>query len=502
MTQVSRQRIAKNTGFLYVRMLFLLFISLYTSRIVLEKLGVTDFGVYNVVGGLATMCSFFSTSLSNATERYLNIALGQKDYKKANEIFNQNLGIFILIALGTIILSETIIRWCIFDNLIIPADKWTAAQWVYQFTIGSLAVNLIGIVFVASIIANENMKIFSFVGIFDGVAKLVIAFLIGSFPIENLITYSSLLFIETCIVQLFYAFFCFKNFEECRLKIYWNKNLIREMFGFIGWNVLGTGIYMAKDAGVNVLMNIFYGPIVNAARAISLQVSTGVSSFTNNIFVAIRPQMVKAYSANELEELKRLFFESSKFPILLYWIICLPVMLTIVSLLNIWLLEVPPDATIFTLWVLADSMLAVLTNPTWTIALSTGKLKKYTLYGNGMLMLIFPLCWVAFSNGFPPVSAFIVIFFSRFLQVLATVFIISKQILFSMSEYFRKVIIPVLLVIVTSLLIMYPIKIWCYNVFTNSLILVGVISVTSLIINILIINFSILTISQRKMLNG
>lgn len=483
MAQISNKRIVKNTGFLYLRMLVLLFISLYTSRIVLEKLGVTDYGVYNVVGGVASLCAFFSSSLTNATERFLNVALGKKDYLSANNIFNQNFLIFTTLAAFVVLLAETVIRWWVFDRLDIPEDRHHAAFWVYQYTIFTVAVNLLGIVFMACIIANENMKIFSIVGILDGVLKLTIAFLINAFPVDNLISYAFMLFIETCIIQACYAAVCLSRYPECRLKFIFDMSLIKEMFGFIGWNAAGTGIYITKDTCVNILMNIFFGPVVNTSRAVALQVSGAVGSFTNNVFVAIRPQMVKAYAAKEMSELRVLFFRASKFSLLLFWFIALPVMLCINQILGIWLKVVPEYCAVFTVWVLADSMLAILTNPTWSIALASGKIKKYTLLGNGMLLIVLPLCYVAFHFGAPPVSAFIVIFLARCLQVISVVKIISPQLQYSFWVYIKTIISPVLLVIVSSLIITFPIKLWIDHLHIMPFLIVLIIGALCVIVN-------------------
>lgn len=478
-------------------MLGLLFISFYTSRVVLDKLGVTDYGIYNVVGGLAAMCAFFSSSLSNATERYLNMALGKKDFRLANEVFNQNLLVFILIALGVIVVAETVVRWTVFDSLVIPADKWHAAGWVYQFTILSLAVNLVGIVFLAAIIANERMKIFSIIGIVDGVIKLIIAFLIDVLPFEHLVSFAFMSFLEVCIVQGIYAIYCFRNFAECRVRLFWDRGLLRETFGFIGWNVFGTGIYMAKDTGVNILMNLFYGPVVNAARAVAVQVSNAVSNFTANIFTAVRPQMVKAYSAGEFDELESLFFKSSKFTILLFWVLCLPVMIAVDDLLSIWLADVPAWSGPFTVWVLADSMLAVLTHPTWSIALASGKLKKYTLFGNGMLLLAFPLCWIVFNAGASPVSAFIVIFAARLLQVISVVRITGTLLQFTPGLYLRRIALPVIGVIVVTGLLSLIFASWSRPMIESKLLFVIATGIFTVLLNLAVISAIALTSDER-----
>lgn len=500
MTQISNKRIAKNAGFLYIRMLALLFISLFTSRIVLEKLGVTDFGIYNVVGGVAALCAFFSTSLSNATERYLNVALGHKDYSLANRIFNQNILLFAGITILIIIISETLIKWWVFDKLDIPSSRYNAAYWVYQFTIITVAANFTGIVYIATIIANESMRIFSYIGILDGVLKLCIALLINASPLDNLITYAGLICLETCLIQFCYAVYCHRNFNECKFKFTYDRKLIKEMFHFVGWNIFGCGIYLTKDTCVNILMNIYYGPIVNAARAVAMQVTTAVGNFTNNVFVAIRPQMMKAYSAQEIDELRLLFFRASKFSLLLFWFICLPVMLCINQLLGLWLTDVPDGAPIFTVWVLIDSMLAILTNPTWSISLASGKIKKYTLFGNGILLIVLPLCLLAFHLGAPPVSAFMVIVFARILQLISVVRIVQPELNYTGSIYIKNIILPAISVIIVSLIITYPLKLWIESLQLHSFLFVLTIGLTSIIVNILIILYIGIQRSERALI--
>ena len=478
-------------------MLCLLFIALYTSRIVLEKLGVTDYGVYNVVGGLAAMCGFFSSSLSNATERFLNIALGKKDIPLARSIFNQNLLIYTLVAFAVIIVAETVVKWWVFDALVIPPDKHTQAEWVYQFTLLSLAVSLIGTTFLSVIIANERMKIFSAVGVTDGLLKLLIAFLIDRTPYAGLISYAYLSFAETLLVQACYAIYCFRHFPECRLRFTFNPPLLRQMFGFIGWNIFGTGIFMAKDGGVNLLMNIFFGPAVNAARAVALQVSTAVSNFTVNIFTAIRPQMVKAYAAGEHSDLERLFYQSSKFSLLLFWFIALPVLLTIHPLLSVWLTDVPAWAAPFTIWVLIDSMISVLTNPTWTLALASGQLKDYTLRANGMLLLILPLSWIVFRLGASPLSAFIIICIARMLQVAMAARLTCTRLGYRSVHYLTRILLPVARVIIPALIITIPLARLISTTAAHPLLTIILTAAAATIVNIPIIALLGVTPDER-----
>lgn len=459
------KRIAKNTIFLYIRMLFVMFITLFTSRVVLDKLGIEDFGINNVVGGLAMMFAFFSSSLTNATQRFLNIELGLKNPIGANHVFNQHLVIYVIIICVVVLLAETIGLWFVMNKLVIPLERLSAALWVYQFTIISLAITLIGIVFNSMIIAHEDMKIYSYVGMLEGVLKLIIAYAISVLPFDRLITYSFLLLILTLLVQSCYACYCFKCYEECKFHFIWNKKSIKETFSFISWNFVGTAIYAVNDQGINILLNVFFGPIVNAARAISYQVSSAINNLGTNFYTAVRPQLVKSYAAKDYGYLIYLFFNSSKYSFFLMWMLCLPVMLSIDTILNLWLKEVPQYTNVFTRWILAYSLVNILTNPIWSIMLAVGKLKKYISIGSGIMLINFPIAYFFLKWGYSPVCVFISLFLIRLLYLLITLKILREHINFSFTSYLKKVLLPCVNVFVLSAFISIPI----YKVLSDNL---------------------------------
>lgn len=454
----NSKRIAKNTLFLYFRMLFILFITLYTSRILLEQLGIEDYGINNVVGGLATMFSFFSSSLANATQRFLNIELGRNDYIGASQIFNQHLFTYAMILILIIILAESIGLWFVLNKLVIPINRMNAAIWVYQFTILSLSITLIGIVFNSMIIAHENMKIYSYIGICEGLCKLAIAYLISITTSDKLILYSFLLLFVTFITQGFYALYCFNKYQECKIHFTWNSDLFKKTFTFIGWNMIGTAVYAINNQGINILLNLFFGPTINAARAISYQVNSAINNFGTNFFTSVRPQIVKSYAKRDFNYLYILFYKSSKYSFFLLWFFCLPVMLCINTILSIWLKQVPEFTNIFTIWVLAYSLINILTNPIWSIALAIGDLKKYILIGSGISLLTFPLGYLFLKIGYSPISVFIVSFFIQFAYVIAALVIIKRYIDYSFKDYFSLVIKPIILVILLSGIPSYLIK--------------------------------------------
>lgn len=451
----NNKRIAKNTLFLYVRMLFLMFISLYTSRVVLDKLGVEDFGIFNVVGGLAAMFTFFSSSLSNATQRFLNIELGQDNLNGAKNVFSQYFLFYCIIAIVVIVAAETIGLWFVWNKLVIPPDRVVAAVCVYQFTVLSLCITLIGIVFNSEIVVHENMRIYSYIGIFEGVAKLAVAFLISVSPFDRLIVYGLLLLITTLAVQGYYAYYGLKHYEECQIRFIWDRVLLKKTSSIVGWNMISTAVEAVNDSGVNVLLNIFFGPTVNAARAVSYQVSSAVNSFVVNFFTAVRPQLMKSYASGDRESLIKLFFNSTKFSFMLLWVLCLPIFFSIDTILHMWLTEVPEYTNTFTLWILAYSLVIVFNNPVWPIVLAIGDLKRYVPYESCVSLMIFPLSYVALRSGCSPVIVFVIMFGVKCCYVVVVLTIINRYIHFSGYKYLRNVILPIVKVVSASSFIAY-----------------------------------------------
>lgn len=454
----SNKRIAKNTLFLYVRMILLMVVSLYASRVVLDKLGIEDFGIYNVVAGFVLMLGFFSSSLSNVTQRFLNIELGRNDIVRARQIFNQHLILYIGIIILVLIIAETIGLYFVINKLVIPSERLNAALWAYQFALISLSTTLFGIVYNSAIIAHEDMKIYSIVGIVEGLFKLAIAFLLGVANSDRLIIYALLLMIVVAGTQFYYALYCHKKYEECRFLWYWDRSTIHETSAFVGWNFVGTIIYMLKDQGLNILLNIFCGPVVNAARAVSYQVNSAITSFNSNFVTSVQPQIVKSYATGDWAYMNSLFFKSTKYSLFLMWFLCLPVMLYMDNLLSLWLKEVPDYTSAFTFWILIDSILATITNAPWIITMASGELKKYVLYSNSILVLIFPISYLALRIGLSPTSVFIVIAIIRLFQIASILIVVNNQINYGIRNYIIHVILPFIKVCVITVAVSLIIK--------------------------------------------
>lgn len=452
MPQIKNKRngIIRNTAFLYIRMLFLMFVSLFTSRIVLQNLGIIDFGIYNIVGGFTSMFVFFRSSLANATQRYLSIELGKNDTEGATSVFQSYQTLYIFITIIVLVLSETAGLWFVCHKLVIPLERINAAIWVYQFVVFSSCLTILNVVYDAAIIAHEDMHVYSYIGIFEGMAKLAIAYTIAFISSDRLTIYALLFFLLTLCTQIFYSFICKRKYDECRYSFSWNARDTKEICSFIGWNTIGTFVYFLNGQGLNILLNLFFGPAVNAARGISYQVNGAISSFSTNFYTAIRPRIMKAYAAGESPQVLNLFFRSSKYSAFLLWLFCLPVMLCIDPILAVWLTHVPEYTAAFTVWILAHSMVYVLDNPMWTIVLATGKLKRYVLVGNGIFILAFLFSYICLRKGCSPVSVFQILFAVRIVYIVAALLTVRQYISFPLKQYFIQVIRPSISVIGSS----------------------------------------------------
>ena len=427
-----------------------MFVTFFTSRVVLDKLGFVDYGIQNVVGGLASMFVFFRSSLSNATQRYLSISIAQGDWHESNRIFCQHQSLYIVIAIGMAIVSECVGLWFLYNKLTIPPERELAAFWVFQFTVLSLVVTMCSIVYDSMLVAHEEMNIYAYIGIFEGIAKLVIAYLISIVTYDRLIVYNALLFLVSLGTLIFYACYCAWHFKEATFRFFWDKKRVRNTFLFINWNVIGTAVWAINEYGLNILLNIFFGLIVNAARGVAFQVNQAVNHFSTNFYTAVRPQIMKSFAIGDVDYLMRLIYSTSKFSVFLLWYLSLPIMLCIDIILAFWLKNVPQYTNIFTIWVLLYSIINSLTNPIWSLALAIGNLKRYILIGSSVFLSAFPISYIFLKLGFPPVSVFIVMFFVRIVYICVILIIIKKEIEISLAAYTHNVVLPIIYVLAIS----------------------------------------------------
>lgn len=446
----NNKRLISNSFFLTARMLILMIISFYTTRVVLEKLGFVDFGIYSVVGGLTSMFVFFRSSLSNVTQRYLNIELGRGNVEGARRVFCQHQTLYIIIAVIIVLLLETVGLWFLYHKLVVPPERFTAAFWVYQFMVISLVVTLLSVVYNSAIIAHEDFKIFAYISIFEGVAKLVVAYLIGITPFDRLIFYGLLLVVLSILVRYFYSIFCHRHYEECVFRFDYNKQSIKEAFGMIGWNTAGTAVYAINTQGLDILLNLYFGPVVNAAKSVSGRVNQAVMVFTNSFYTSVRPQLTKSYAAKDTEFMMKLFYQSSKYGFFILWVISLPTMLCIDTLLSLWLGQVPAHTSSFSILVIVYSLVNVLDDPIWSLALSVGKLKWYIIIGSSVFLMSFPISYIFLRMGYAAESVFIVNAVVRAVYILVVIHIIRQYVPLSRIKYLKVVVAPIVAVVMFS----------------------------------------------------
>lgn len=449
----SNKRIAKNTLMLYCRMAIMMVVSLYTSRVVLSALGVEDYGIYNIVGGIVPMFSLLSASLTSAINRFLTYELGRGDINRLKRVFSASMTIQALLSILIVILAETIGLWYVNKVMVVPPDRLAAANWCYQFSIITFVVNLLSIPYNSAIISHEKMSLFAWIGIFEGMSVLGIAFIISMSSIDRLILYGALLCLLYVIIRFIYTFYCNRHFEEVMFKISWDKEMLHNMLGFAGWNFIGAGSRILRDYGVNILLNFFHGPVVNAARGLSNSVNGAVSRFSENFIMAVNPQITKSYANNETENMFKLIFRSSRFSVFLLLLLSAPILLNTSFILSIWLTEVPDHTSLFIKLVLIYSITEAISYPLVTAMLATGDIKKYQLIVGGFQSLNFPMAWIALKCGLFPESVIVVSIIIAHCCFISRLIMLKNMIGLDSRAFFIEVYVRVLLVAIVGLVI-------------------------------------------------
>lgn len=403
----NNKRIARNTLLLYVRMLFIMAVSLYTSRVVLETLGEVDYGVYNVVGGVVMMFSMISSPLSTAVTRFLTFELGRGHLKQLCRVFSTSINIQLFISIILIILTESIGVWFLNTQMNIPEDRMWAANWVLQCSIATFVVNMLSVPYNAMIIAHERMNIYAYISIVEVSLKLLVVYLLIISSGDKLAFYAVLLTVVALIVQIIYVIYCKKHFKACRWDRHIERPLMKEMFGFSGWNFIGISSSICRDYGVNIIINIFCGPVVNAARGIATQAGSAINSFMQNFMVALNPQITKSYAMGEREYMFSLLFRGSRFSFYLLMSLSLPVIVNTSWILHLWLQEVPGYTAIFLQLILIFAMVESLSYPLYTAMLATGNIRNYQIFVGGLQLLNLPGSFLLLYYDYPPQSTIV-----------------------------------------------------------------------------------------------
>lgn len=450
-TSQKNKRIAKNTLLLYVRMLFMLVISLYTSRVVLNTLGVVDYGINNVVGGVIAMLGFLTNSLGAASSRYITYDLGKGDMSVMKKTFGNILTIHFILAAIILVIGETLGLWFMSTQLQIPQERETAAMWVYQFSIFSSVLAVISVPYNATIIAHEKMSAFAYISIIDAVLKLLIVYLLVVIPYDKLIIYAILFFCIQVFDRVVYGIYCTKHFEETHTKLRYNGKLFREIFAFAGWTMNGNLAVMGYTQGLNILLNIFFGPAVNAARGIAVQVQGICQQFCSNFQMALNPQLTKSYAQRDLDNMHRLLVKSSKFSFYILFFIVLPLIFKAEFVLKLWLGIVPEHTITFLRLILVVGLLYTLSNPIIVSVHATGLLKKFQTIEGTMLLTIVPIAYILLKFfHIQPEYVFIVHIIVELCTQYARLRIVLPMIDLKLGDYVKSVIKPILLVILLS----------------------------------------------------
>ena len=452
-TSSANKRIAKNTLVLYVRMLFTMGISLFTSRVILQTLGVEDYGISSVVGGVISMFTFINAAMVSSTQRYLNFELVRGDANQLRSVFSTSLQIHALIALAIIVLSETVGLWFLNEKLVIPEARMTAAMWVYQCSILSCAVSIMSTPYNAVIVAHEKMSAFAYISILDVSLKLLVVYLLVVLPFDKLIILAILNLLVQLLIRYIYTIYCHRHFPESYFQFWFNKTLFKEMFGFAGWSFWGNLAAILYTQGLNMMLNIFFGPIVNAARGIAVQVQSAVQQFVGGFQTALNPQITKNYASNNLPQMHSLMFRSARFSFLLLFFLSLPVLMETNFILTLWLKTVPDDAVVFTQIMICISLIYTTANPCVIANQATGKVKIYQMVVGGILLLILPISYVVLKLGAPAYSVFIVHFCIESLAQFSRMYMLRKLIHLPLWQYIKNIYIPIVSTVVIAIIL-------------------------------------------------
>lgn len=491
--------IAKNTLFLYVRMFVTMIISLFTSRVVLQMLGVDDYGIYQAVGGIVGFLSFLNSALSGGTSRFLTYELGTGNKEKLKNTFSTTLSVHIIIALLVVTLGETVGLWYFNNKMVIPEDRLHAATIVYHLSMITAIISIISVPFNASIIAHEKMKVFAYVGLIEAVCKLGIAYALMIGTIDRLVLYAVLLLSVQLGIFLFYFFYCRHNYEEAKYKfMFIDKALFREIFSFSGWSLITGSSIALNSQGILLLLNLFFAPAVVTARSISLQVYSVANQFVNNFRTAANPQIVKQLAAGDVEGSHNLLLQSTKFSYYMMFILCLPICLLASPLLHLWLVEVPEYSVQFLQLVVIQSLFSVYDTSLYTALYAKGRIKENALISTTVGFVRFPIVYLLFKLGCSPLALSWTSIATSFLLG----FVIKPTLIVKYAEYKWKDIFSIMRTCLIVTAVAVPIPLVSYlllNVEDNlwHAAIVLVVSVSCVAVSVWFIG---LTVSMKQML--
>jgi O-antigen/teichoic acid export membrane protein len=447
----NNKRIAKNTMMLYIRQLLTLFVSLYTVREVLSVLGVEDYGLFNVIGGVVAMFSFLSGSMASATQRFFSFALGENDIPKLKKVFSVNIVIYIGIAFLAFILLETIGTWFIDNRLNVTFGRMDAVRVLFKYTVLTFILTIFTSPFMAIIIAHEDMKLYAYISIVEAFLKLLVVYFLIYLPADKLEVYGLLLFAVGVVNVLLYMIICLFKYEECQFRrVFWDKIIFKEVIGFTGWTLFGQLTSVIRSQAITILLNQMFSPVVVAARAVAASISNRINMFSISFNVGLYPPIIKTYAADEKDEMYKLVFNGSKITFFLMWVFALPFLFEMEAILGLWLKEVPEYAVLFTRLALIEALITSVSLPVATAARAPGKMKYYELILGLMQLVLFGIAWLVLRLGAPAYSVYIVAIIVNLLMFVVRLIIVNKLTGLSILSYIKQVVFPVLSVAALS----------------------------------------------------
>jgi O-antigen/teichoic acid export membrane protein len=496
MPEQDAKRIAKNTLMLYFRQTLIMLVSLYTVRVVLNIMGTEDYGIYNVVGGVVSMFGFFNSTLTSGTQRFLTFQLGRNNFNELKKIFSIALNVHILLAVGVLILAETVGLWFLKYKINVPSNREHAAFWAYQFSVFASLLSIIQAPYNAAIIAHERMNIFAYIGIIEVILKLFIVFVLRITTFDKLIIYAILLFGIHVIIVGIYCIYCKKQYEECKFKIIFDKSISKPILSFSGWNIVGNGAVLGSTQGINILLNIFFNPAVNASRGIAVQINSAVRLFVTNFQMAMNPQIVKNYASGKISELHTLLFQDAKFSFCLMWLLSLPFLLELEIVLKIWLTNAPEHTALFSRLVLLQSLLYCLNRPFVIAIHATGNMKQLNMTDGIILLMVLPVSYFLLMKGYPAYVPFIVYIFATLAEFIIIIYFLAKWINISIIDLFKSVLIPIILIVLCST----PLPIIIKYYMKNNIYSLLIVSLVSVLMTLVLTYYIALNRNMRNLL--
>ena len=446
---------------LYIRMFLTMIVSLYATRVVLRALGEQDYGIYNVVGGIVVLFSFLSRVLASASQRYFAFEMGRKDYERLKQVFSITQILYVIVIIIIVLASESLGLWFLHSKATIPADRMFAANWIFQFSVISFSLSLFTTPYQADIIAREKMDVYAYIGILEAVLHLLLALALQFIPFsaDLLIVYGIMVLFNSVVVHGSYMVYALKRYEESRFKFYWESKLAKEILSYSGWNLFGAMAGVARSQGINMLINVFFNPAINAARGVAYQINNAINQFANNFYTAVRPQVTKNYAKGDITATLSLVFSSSKLTYYLLLFVAVPIMVFAEPILDMWLSTVPDHTLLFTELVIIVALVDSISNPLMTLAQATGRIAVYQAVVGSLLLLNLPISYIFLKMGYPAEVTMVVAIFIAVISLIARLIILRHLIAFPVRKYVSQVLVKVSLPTILSFVLVYLLKI-------------------------------------------